>query len=26
LAEGAKLSYDLQENRGKEAATNLKTA
>jgi CspA family cold shock protein len=26
LAEGQKISYELQENRGKEAATNLKTA
>lgn len=26
LAEGQKVSYELQENRGKEAATNLKTA
>jgi len=25
LNEGQKLSYDLQENRGKQAATNLKT-
>jgi CspA family cold shock protein len=25
LNEGQKVSYDLQENRGKEAATNLKT-
>lgn len=26
LNEGQKVSYDLQENRGKEAATNLKTS
>lgn len=26
LDEGQKLSYELQENRGKTAATNLKTA
>jgi CspA family cold shock protein len=26
LAEGQKISYELQENRGKQAATNLKTA
>lgn len=26
LNEGQKLSYELQENRGKQAATNLRTA